>query len=465
MPFPAATVESLQRRQFLAASPVGVWDPGVDYDGSDWKGSVRINDAIYYPVGQYAGVPQGIYRNDGASTSLYCAGRFDELAATSIGLVARSVIDVNGSTSLATFHVTQGSATQITPDDLVVGASQFNPDYTAFGDDFLFNAHDRNGYGVFLFDTGTGAPIRLADGWNESGFTIAGKRAFFLVSTASGPRFYATDGTVQGTLPIDGSFMPHTNTFYAAALDERLIVRGYDVESSAVIEGFYVIDPGSTTPRLILQTGWTNTIYMPYSIACVNGRVVFNASVDGTMALWSTDGTAAGTVKIWQDEDPYPAQAADLTVAGNRLYFVGPQWTNRRVGLYVSDGTVAGTRPVEGTGATSVGFIYAAQPNRVIYSAWDPSTLPRGELYSIDPRDPRSRHLLENRVEINNSLTNGELLKGRLVFTGYHEADGYRYYTLRLPPAFNPHLDKGRRAAAWRDPETALILQRVTTRA
>jgi ELWxxDGT repeat protein len=78
----------------------------------------------------------------------------------------------------------------------------------------------------------------------------------------------------------------------------------------------------------------------PEALTNVNGTLFFAAN-DGVHGweLWRSDGTPAGT-RMVDDLYPYYWKPSLLTVAGDLLYFVGP------TGLYVSDGTSAGTRRI-----------------------------------------------------------------------------------------------------------------------
>jgi ELWxxDGT repeat protein len=110
----------------------------------------------------------------------------------------------------------------------------------------------------------------------------------------------------------------------------------------------------------------------------LSGRLVFVAGrTDGAQpgfALWTSDGTAAGTV----ERVVLPAAAIDvpfLAAAGGALYFAVEY--EDRAELYTSDGTAAGTRPLLtpecacGAGFTGAGGIrFVPFAGRTYFSKW-----------------------------------------------------------------------------------------------
>lgn len=98
----------------------------------------------------------------------------------------------------------------------------------------------------------------------------------------------------------------------------------------------------------------------PENLVNVNGRLFFTAN-DGTHGreLWKSNGTAAGT-KLVKDLNTAPKDGYGGTdtyihegsafAIGNQLYFLVDWCCIGTSGLYVSDGTAAGTRQVSGVG-------------------------------------------------------------------------------------------------------------------
>lgn len=75
--------------------------------------------------------------------------------------------------------------------------------------------------------------------------------------------------------------------------------------------------------------------------------------------LWKTDGTAEGTVRLrnFAPSSSNPSQLTHLTAAGDRLFFVGYEPTQRPE-LWVSDGTEAGTIPLTANSEVSTFIDY-----------------------------------------------------------------------------------------------------------
>ena len=94
------------------------------------------------------------------------------------------------------------------------------------------------------------------------------------------------------------------------------------------------------------QNGYRYSQY-PYDLTNVGGRLFFRAS-DGltpTFAgaeLWSTDGTAAGTVRVKDIHPTGSSSPAYLTAVGSVVLFSASEGTNGTE-LWKSDGTEAGT--------------------------------------------------------------------------------------------------------------------------
>jgi ELWxxDGT repeat protein len=100
-----------------------------------------------------------------------------------------------------------------------------------------------------------------------------------------------------------------------------------------------------------------------------NGEVLFNGSnTAGNAGLWVTDGTAAGTHEITGisgafDGGGNPAAAGvdprDLTVFNGEVLFEGIN-SAYQTGLWVTDGTAAGTHEITVSGASTAGIFGGA---------------------------------------------------------------------------------------------------------
>lgn len=99
---------------------------------------------------------------------------------------------------------------------------------------------------------------------------------------------------------------------------------------------------------------------LPRELVDLGGRLFFVVTAGGELTLWRSDGTAPGTVPIVYFPAPplIDERSSELTVVGDRLFFV----VNSHA-LWVSDGTVSGTRlvkdPFQGEGGPMSGSVHA----------------------------------------------------------------------------------------------------------
>lgn len=163
--------------------------------------------------------------------------------------------------------------------------------------------------GPSLWALDEGAPVLLAGGIDPDGLVISGDLVFFLATTADhGQELWVSDGTAAGTRMVED------------------LAPGPDASG-----------PTSLTP--------------------LNGGVVFAAGVPGDERFpWFSDGTV--TTKLAQVDlnqgnhsdpllgqcEPYPRQ---VVATGDQAFFAGLDAAGS-VQLWVSDGTVGGTRVVTG---------------------------------------------------------------------------------------------------------------------
>jgi ELWxxDGT repeat protein len=70
------------------------------------------------------------------------------------------------------------------------------------------------------------------------------------------------------------------------------------------------------------QKGWN-----PTNLTDVNGVLYFDANDGSGNALWKTDGTAAGTVKVADSVDPQPMAVVNLPIVGPTVVVSGASST------------------------------------------------------------------------------------------------------------------------------------------
>ncbi len=129
----------------------------------------------------------------------------------------------------------------------------------------------------------------------------------------------------------------------------------------------------------------------PSDLTVFNGEILFSGTdAAGNVGLWVTDGTAAGTHELTGISGAYAGGilsstfalplSSDLTVFGSEVLFEGAD-TAGNYGLWVTNGTAAGTQELTGiAGASSHGiFSFVFSPdftvfNSVVTISWDGSS-------------------------------------------------------------------------------------------
>ncbi len=137
-------------------------------------------------------------------------------------------------------------------------------------------------------------------------YTIVGDKLFFQMYTDHGYELWVSDGTTAGTKEVIDLF------------------------------------PGSTSG---INNGGTN----PVAMIGFNGKVYFQGitSYSGTVGLYSSDGTAAGTTLL-KEGNKFDPQS--FKIYNNELFF---QAGSGPAGLWKTDGTIAGTAHVSPIGFNS----------------------------------------------------------------------------------------------------------------
>jgi ELWxxDGT repeat protein len=189
--------------------------------------------------------------------------------------------------------------------------------------------------------------------------TPLGARAFFdgVVETSNHQDLWVTDGTAAGTHPItaSGASPGGLGPSSFVAFNDEVLFKGVDANGS---QGLWVTD--GTTAGTHELTG-INGAYLgasgldPLGPVVVNGEVVFSG-VDAadTIGLWVTDGTAAGTHELTGIAGADGTGGLDpfgLTAFGGKVLFQQGVGIDNQ--LWVTDGTAAGTQELTGISGNS----------------------------------------------------------------------------------------------------------------
>lgn len=201
-------------------------------------------------------------------------------------------------------------------------------------------------------DSETGASYLLNTESFESGQPIgevAGVAIF-----QRGNEIWRSDGTAVGTFRVlEGRYLSDApDSPFDAVLDGRL----YFVSCAQVFSCDLTVTDGSVAGTRLLRP------VAPGQLRA-SGRVG-NLLVFGTSGqIWSTDGTAAGTVLLLNSD------VSAFALAGNQLHFYATCAACKQH-YAVTDGTPAGTRPVSLPGAmlATPGLIAALDDETVVFS-------------------------------------------------------------------------------------------------
>jgi len=207
---------------------------------------------------------------------------------------------------------------------------------------------------------------------------------------------WATDGTAAGTheLTVSGA-----NSFglLSGAPPDFTIFNGevlFSGENNSFHQGLWVTDgTAAGTHELAGISGALSGGVTPSGMTVFNGEVLFRGwNASGQAGLWVTDGTAAGTDELTgisgasshglflQDLIAPFVVDPEFTVFNGKVLFDGVNATGN-LGLWVSDGTAAGTHELTGiSGAASSGlFTQDGTGSHPSFSIFNGEVLFKGE--------------------------------------------------------------------------------------
>ena len=261
-----------------------------------------------------------------------------------------------------------------------------------FGSRVYFTASTTTGKELWSTDGTAAGTEQLKDIYpgaqssNPSRFAIVNGALVFNATDSRGTELWFSDGTSEGTrLMADilpgGSSAPGERAVY----HDKMIFTADDRVSGREL---WITDgtPGGTRFFKDLEPGAQGSD--AHSFIVFNDLVYFVAGD----AIWKSDGTANGTVKVKSS-----LYARDLVVAGPRFFFVAHTDTTGAE-LWVSDGTESGTHIVlDIVPGSERSMLYynsiAAFGDRVLFT---PNTLQEGTELWISDGTAAGTHLLRN---------------------------------------------------------------------
>jgi ELWxxDGT repeat protein len=229
-----------------------------------------------------------------------------------------------------------------------VGSSIFES--IAFGDRLLFTASTTAAGSELWISDGTADGTRLVsdlvpgpDGGQPYGLVAVGDRAFFATFLGAGG-LWITDGTTAGTQRLAEVLPTTTPTAFGSG---RVLFGGYDPTFETEL---WISDgtPTGTQPVADLDPVDASE---PSRITAAGTRAFFGAyTIPSSTAaeLWVTDGTAPNTTRLAQLTDAgVRSFVFEMVALGDRVVFTVLA-DDDTVTLWASDGTEAGTHPIEG---------------------------------------------------------------------------------------------------------------------
>jgi ELWxxDGT repeat protein len=241
---------------------------------------------------------------------------------------------------------------------------------TAIGNTLYFSAATAAGSSAVWSSDGTAAGTKLVvtvgPGVTANSFfasnsgpvasaTLGGVIVFPADDAVHGIGLWKTDGTAAGTTLI--------KVLGAAPFASS------PIDFTTVGSKVYFVTPGATSDMLWVTDGTTagtrqvttvNTTVA--SLTYFNGKLAFlQSNPDGSkLTLWLSDGTANGTraVKTFPNLDQGSSQTPSMLALGGTLYITAPLSVGGEFAsdsVWVSDGTSAGTRPLEANNAAIAG--------------------------------------------------------------------------------------------------------------
>jgi hypothetical protein len=274
----------------------------------------------------------------------------------------------------------------------------FNPaNFVVFNGEVVFQGQDASGlYGIWVTDSTTAGTTELGglgnngiNGASSSGllgqspgffdpdFTMFNGELLFQGVDASGhPGLWLTNGTAAGTSELGGLDNGSIPGVYASGIFHGLFDPFFTVLNGEVL--FEGIDAGGhpglwmtngtaagTTeidPNGAASGGLFNSVNDP-DFTVLNGEVLFEGlDADGADGLWVTTGTVLGTTELGGLRDggishagPFGIGGVDMTVLNGEVLWTGVD-SGEFEGLWESNGTTAGTHELTGISGANALF-------------------------------------------------------------------------------------------------------------
>jgi ELWxxDGT repeat protein len=235
---------------------------------------------------------------------------------------------------------------------------------------FLLTDWTNGGTSMF---TVPGPPPPLSFGHGP--MVTLGNKAMFSGTDYSGLQsLWMSDGTAAGTHPltVTGVASDGLNPNNLTVLGDKVLFAGAD---SGEYLGLWVTDgTAAGTTELAAEPATSTRGLSPTNLTVAGNLVFFEGSglvgAGGGYGLWVTDGTTAGTQQlvVAGTDSQYGPQPVEIVALGNRVLVSGTDASDKNA-LFISDGTSAGSYEIPWAGNSPENFTVLG--NRVLFAATD----------------------------------------------------------------------------------------------
>jgi ELWxxDGT repeat protein len=361
---------------FFACSPLGgIWATGGTpettvplTDARDYCGDTTLHFVVLDGIAYFKALRPGDYwhelwRTDGTPAGTYAISHMGpEQEVDTLAVFRGRLLLV---TSFIDNDATKVHSAIWTSDGTAAGTAQvfdlavrYVREIHILGDAVYFVGQNAD-YATAIFRSdgtaaGTRELARIGQDTQATDFQQIGGQVFFLVRYFANGDLWRTDGTPEGTRQFvpNGSRVAYVQGL--AQLGGRLYFIGLDVTDPSLDQGVPALfrSDGTVAGTVRIKTfslDDNNLIpYFPAPLLMAAGGSLYFVAADGAHGseLWRSDGTTAGTVLV-KDIRPGPdsSRISEMTPAGDRIFFAADDGEHG-IELWTSDGTAAGTRQV-----------------------------------------------------------------------------------------------------------------------
>jgi ELWxxDGT repeat protein len=268
--------------------------------------------------------------------------------------------------------------------DICPGACSGDPNYlTNFNGALYFEAYDGTEWALWRSDGTSTGTVKVAGGAqgvsNPEQLTVVNSILFFTAIDPTGSwGIWKSDGTTGGTVELAGSAQlgsSYESPSQLTTVNGALFFTSYYYNYSTDQEVYSLWTSNGTAAGTVQISSWQN--YQPLYLTAVSSTLFF-VQYDGTVyGLWTSNGTSSGTVEIAGSTQfgSSGSVPSDLTAVNGTLYFTNDYYnssTNQDVfNLWKSDGTTAGTVVVAGSTQGIEDFEYLSNVNGTLFFGAD----------------------------------------------------------------------------------------------